>query len=127
MTVQPVGREALAGVLRKMLEPSGEGALALVFLDGRGRAVHIATVAEGARSVDELFLRHLVTEVRRVGLPGVLVAITRADARPARRDLTVRRELARRLAGSAIRSVELMTIGPDGHRLGRPLRVAAAA
>lgn len=70
-------------------------------------------LAESADGFDEIYLRDLVAQAEAVGTPGVVIALCRPDGRPLRRDRTLRRLLALRMATSPVLLADFLIVGPD--------------
>jgi hypothetical protein len=110
MTSMPVALTARAAA-------GPEGALWVAHIDRRGDVVMVLAIDEGTRCVDELFLRHLVDVVDRVGLPAAMLAVSRADGRPQRVDRRLRRDLDQRLRDSATELLGMWAVGESEARL----------
>jgi DNA repair protein RadC len=108
--------EALAAVpdeIRALAGARPEGSLWLVFFDRRGARALLSEVAEGTQHVDELFVRHVVDTVLRMGLPSVMLAVWREDGRPRKVDRRLGREVRQRLSGTVATLVDVVVIGPE--------------
>jgi hypothetical protein len=93
------------------------GSVWLAHLDCDEQVVLVVKVQEPIRpALDELFLRHVVDVIRRLALPGVVVAVTRPDGKVQRVDRRFRRELCSRLAETETELVALFVVGESASR-----------
>lgn len=92
-----------------------DGALFVVCCDHNGRPMLTTAVREPVRDVDELYARHVAGLVTCVPVPCVVLAVRRADGRPARVDRTLWRAVRARLEGP-IPVLAMVVVGRDAHR-----------
>ena len=107
----------LPEVLARPAATSDDGSLWVAHLRDDDVVALVVKVQElMTGSLDELFLRHVVDVIGRLGLPGVLVAVARRDGRVRRVDRRFRHELERRLADTPTRFRGLFVVGPSASR-----------
>lgn len=107
----------LPDALGRRATSSHDGAVWLAHLHDNDDVALVSKVHEPIGGApDELFLRHVVDMAGRLGLPGVLVAVARADGRVRRVDRRFGQELATRLAGTPTRFRGLYVVGRSASR-----------
>lgn len=102
-----------------------DGGLWLVFFSRAGAPVLTLAVDEGVRHVDVLFRRHLVDVVRNVDADGLVLAVSRTDAKAQRAERGLWQHLVEQLRDDWPHRIDLLVVGPDETWTPRRCRVAA--
>lgn len=117
--------------LRARIRGSGvtpfDGMVWLAHLDRDAQPRLFTRLPDPVSGLDELFLLDLLSTLDEIGLPGVAVAVWRADGTPVAVDRRFARDLTLRLSDERRPSLDaVLIVHAQGHRLVRPGRAAKA-
>jgi hypothetical protein len=100
-----------------------DGMVWLAHLDAAGTPRLFSRVSDPVADLDELYLLDLLTTLEAIGLPGVTVAIWRADGVPVAVDRRLARDLTNRLTPDGVTTLDaVMVVNAHGCRPVRPSR-----